>query len=56
MTINATTGKGNEFSGIHWMDCGCLTNGAVALTNIYASNNLYDDGVNANLGTYRIIY
>ena len=52
VTINATTGKGNEFQWNSLDGLRILTNGAVALTNIYASNNLYDDGVNPNLGGY----
>ncbi len=52
VTINATTGKGNEFQWNSLDGLRVLTNGAVALTNVYSSNNLYDDGVNPILGGY----
>ena len=54
VTINAASGKGNEFQ---WNGSDGLrieTNGAVTLTNIYASNNLSGNKVDPVTGGYGV--
>ena len=54
VTINSVSGKGNEFQWNLLDGLRILTNGAVTLTNIFASNNLNDNGVDPVTGGYGV--
>jgi hypothetical protein len=54
VTVNATTGKGNEFQWNFKDGLRIRTNGAVTLTNIYGSNNYFQENTDPPFGGYGV--